>query len=111
MKMKRLIISHFPVNIFHRLFSSKNPPCFFFFFLAQSIAENSTIGSVVGLLNAIDEDFNQTLTYSTDNPHFSINQNQLILQTDLDADRQPVIPVTVRVFDNGQPATFVGFRL
>jgi hypothetical protein len=55
----------------------------------------------------MDDDFNQTLTYSTDNPMFNIINNQLLLRTSLNRDYQQVILLIIRATDNGQPPAFV----
>lgn len=78
-----------------------------FCFLAQSISENTTIGSIVGFINAIDDDFNQTLIYTTDNPAFNITNNQLILKTKLNYNKRQSISLVIRATDNGQPPLLV----
>ena len=55
----------------------------------------------------MDDDLNQTLTYTTDNPMFNIINNQLILKTKLNYDKRQFIPVIIRATDNGQPPLFV----
>lgn len=65
------------------------------------------MGSTVGFLNAFDEDRNQTLTYTTENAVFSIEQNRLILKTPVDYEKRQSIPVLIRVTDNGDPVAFV----
>jgi hypothetical protein len=55
----------------------------------------------------MDDDFNQTLIYSTDNPTFNIINNQLILKTPLNYDHRQSIPLIIRATDNGQPPEFV----
>jgi hypothetical protein len=77
------------------------------FILVQSVPENTTVGSTVGIVNAIDEDFNQTLNYTTDNPSFTIVGNRLILTTQLSYNKRQFIPIIIRATDNGQPTTFV----
>ena len=78
-----------------------------FSFLALSIPEDTPVGSIVGVLDALDDDFNQTITYSTTNPMFSIIHNQLVLEASLSRDYQHIIPLVIRAMDNGQPPTFV----
>lgn len=77
------------------------------FFIAQSVPESTAIDSTIGIINAIDDDFNQTLTYTTNNPMFKIVDNRLILTTKLNYDERQFIPITIRATDNGQPSTFV----
>ncbi len=71
------------------------------------IPEDTTIGSIVGLINVMDDDSNQTITYSTFNPMFSIANNQLILEASLNSEYQQIIPLVIRAMDDGQPPAFV----
>ena len=66
-----------------------------------------TIGSTVGIINAKDDDFNQTLTYVTDNPTFTIDGDRLILKGPLNHNKKPTIPILIRAVDNGKPQAFV----
>ena len=50
------------------------------------------------------------MIYSTDDSHFRIEANQLILQTPLDSDRRSILPIIIRANDNGQPSTSVCFH-
>ncbi|CAF1281839.1 unnamed protein product [Rotaria sp. Silwood1] len=74
---------------------------------SQVVPENTTIGSTIGIINATDVDFNQTLTYTTTNSIFTIVDNRLILQKKLSYDKRRFIPIIIRATDNGQPPTFI----
>ncbi|CAF3134551.1 unnamed protein product [Rotaria sp. Silwood2] len=71
------------------------------------VPENTTINSTISILNAIDVDFNQTLTYTTTNPIFTIVDNRLILKQKLNYDKRQFIPIIIRATDSGQPPTFI----
>ena len=83
-----------------------NQHCFLFY-SDEFVPENATIGSVISLISAMDDDFNQTLTYTVDNPVFSTINNQLILAQQLDYSHKPSIPIIIRATDNGEPPLFV----
>ena len=86
--------------------------CFFLFRATEnSIPENTTVGSVVALINGTDDDFNQTLTYTTENPAFTVVDNQLILKSPLNYAERQYVPVIIRATDNGEPSTFVSEEL
>ncbi|CAM4782539.1 unnamed protein product [Rotaria magnacalcarata] len=67
------------------------------------ISENTTIGSTIGIINVIDVDFNQTITFTTVNPIFTIENDRLILKRKLIYDIQQHIPIVIQATDNGQP--------
>ncbi|CAF1122720.1 unnamed protein product [Rotaria sordida] len=75
---------------------------------SQFVPENTTIGSTIGIINAMDIDSNQTLTYTTTttNSIFTIIDNRLILNKKLNYDKRQFIPIIIRATDNGQPPTF-----
>ncbi|CAF0726212.1 unnamed protein product [Adineta steineri] len=71
-----------------------------------SVSKDAEIGNIVGIINAMDDDINQTLTYTTTNPLFNIIDNQLILSSKLDHESRNSIPVYIRATDDGQPSRF-----
>jgi VCBS repeat-containing protein len=79
-----------------------------------SLAENSPNGTVVGTLNAFDQDIGQTLTWSITGGNtgnaFAINAatGQLRVNNSLmlDFETTPVFQLQVRVTDNGTPVQF-----
>ncbi|UJR34161.1 hypothetical protein I4U23_021569 [Adineta vaga] len=72
----------------------------------QSTPENTPVGSVIAFIDVHDDDINQTITYSTTNPMFTIKENQLILNSPLDHSLRENVSVYIRATDNGQPPTF-----
>ncbi len=79
---------------------------------ASSIAESQTTGAVVGTFTTTDPNSGNTFTYtlvtgagSTDNASFSINNNQLVLNTALNFENKSSYAIRVRTTDNGG-ATF-----
>ncbi|CAF4767763.1 unnamed protein product [Rotaria socialis] len=81
----------------------ENEPLFNLSLSNLVISENTTIGSTIGIINAIDLDFNQTKTFTTMNPTFAIEDNRLILKRKLIYDIQQHIPIIIQATDNGQP--------
>ncbi|CAF1591017.1 unnamed protein product, partial [Adineta ricciae] len=71
-----------------------------------SLYENATVGSLIATISALDDDANQTLTYLTSNPLFTIRNNELILNKALDHNLRETISVYIRATDDGQPPTF-----
>ncbi len=78
----------------------------------SSIAESQTTGAVVGNFTTTDPDSGNTFTYtlvsgvgSTDNAAFTINNNQLVLNTALNFEAKPTYAIRVRTTDNAG-ATF-----
>ncbi len=67
----------------------------------------TTIHLIVPFINGINEDFNQILIYTTNNTIFNIINNQLILKTKLNYNKQQFINLFIRAIDNGQPTLFV----
>lgn len=55
----------------------------------------------------MDVDFNQTITFTTNNPIFNITDNRLILNRKLSHEKWSFMPLFIRATDNGQPPTFV----
>ena len=62
---------------------------------------------MIATISALDDDVNQTLTYLTSNPLFTIRNNELILNKALDHNLRETIPVYIRATDDEQPPTFV----
>ncbi len=74
---------------------------------ASSIAESQTTGAVVGNFSTTDPDSGNTFTYSlvtgtgsTDNSAFTINNNQLVLNSALNFETKSSYAVRVRTTDN-----------
>lgn len=74
---------------------------------AGPVSDNTTVGSTVGYVNALDDDRNQTLTYTTENALFTIVDDRLVLKAPIDYEKRQHIPVLIRATDNGKPETFV----
>ncbi len=79
---------------------------------ATSLAESQTTGAIVGNLSTTDPNSGNTFTYSlvtgtgsTDNASFSINNNQLVLNTALNFETKSTYAIRLRTTDNGG-ATF-----
>ncbi len=74
---------------------------------ATSIAESQPIGSVVGTFTSLDPNSGDTFSYSlvagegsTDNAAFTINNNQLVLNTASDFETKSSYSIRVRTTDN-----------
>jgi hypothetical protein len=73
---------------------------------AYQVKENSPKGTLVGRLNANDEDTGQKLTYSltnSDKGRFYLKDNQLLKASAADYETAVKHVVTVKVTDNGNP--------
>ncbi|ATL48364.1 hypothetical protein COR50_15005 [Chitinophaga caeni] len=70
------------------------------------VDENVALGTTIGILSTADVDAGSTFTYSLpagilDNDYFSINGNQLNVNTALDFETKSSYQIRVRVTDNG----------
>lgn len=79
---------------------------------ATTLTESQTTGAIVGTLSSTDPNSGNTFTYSlvtgtgsTDNGSFSINNNQLVLNTALNFETKSTYAIRLRTTDNGG-ATF-----
>ena len=74
------------------------------------VKENSPKGTLVGRLNASDEDSGQKLTYTltnSDNSKFYLKDNQLLKASSADYETKAKHLVTVKVTDNGKSPLWV----
>jgi alpha-tubulin suppressor-like RCC1 family protein len=74
------------------------------------VYDTSPANTLVGTLGAVDEDANQTHTFSIEGeaPYFLIDGDQLLLATHIDCeDTGPQLAVTVNATDSGSPAESV----
>jgi len=86
--------------------NNKNDPPTDIQLSANTIAENSSIGSQIGLLTASDQDASETFTYalvsgtgSTDNASFKISGNKLLTNAALDYETKNTLSIRLRVTD------------
>ncbi|XP_052104048.1 protocadherin Fat 4-like isoform X4 [Mytilus californianus] len=71
---------------------------------AESIAENSPLGTAVGTLSAEDEDNGQTLSYlMCKGDFFSVTGNTVVVSGSVDYESTPSVTFQVRVSDDGFP--------
>ncbi|VDH93391.1 protocadherin Fat 4 [Mytilus galloprovincialis] len=71
---------------------------------AESIAENSPLGTVVGTLSAEDEDNGQTLSYlMCKGNYFSVTGNTVVVSGAVDYESTPSVTFQVQVSDDGFP--------
>ena len=75
--------------------------------VGQVVPENR-VGANLGRLTAVDPDPNDTITWTTADPRFLIQGDQLFLapKTSLDFEAASFVNVLVRATDNGTPALF-----
>lgn len=73
---------------------------------ASTLNENNTAGTLIGSLTAIDEDVNDTHTFSlvtgegdSDNASFDIVGNQLVASSPFDFETQPAVSVRIQTID------------
>ena len=78
------------------------------------VAENATLGTVIGSFAARDEDRRQKLSFSLvndDGGRFALNGDQLVTATSLDHEADKRHFITVAVVDNGYNALKVIFKI
>ena len=69
---------------------------------ANSLAENTPVGSFIGTLSAMDSDVGDVLTYSvSDNTHFEISGDSLLNKVVFDFETTPSYDLTLTVTDLG----------
>ena len=70
---------------------------------ANSLAENTPVGSLIGTISAMDQDVGDVLTYSvSDNTHFEISGDSLLNKVVFDFETMPnTYPITLTVTDAG----------
>jgi len=69
----------------------------------NKVIENTTIGTVVGTLSAIDEDANQTVTYSiVENEFFKILDDKLVVKSQINFEQTQNINIEITVTDQGE---------
>ncbi|CAF0955062.1 unnamed protein product [Didymodactylos carnosus] len=73
----------------------------------QSISENTPVNSTIAIIHAVDDDFNQTLTYTLDSPVFGIVGDKLVLKHPVNYETKKFYPLMIRATDNGHPPLFV----
>lgn len=75
--------------------------------IGQAVLENIP-GARLGRLNAVDPDPNDSIVWTTADPRFVIQGDQLFLapKTSLDFETASAVHVTIRATDNGSPSLF-----
>ena len=74
---------------------------------SSTVVENSTVGTVIGMLGAIDPDYGDTFTFELvagdgdrDNASFSVDGGQLIAMTGFDFEAEATRGIRIRVTDS-----------
>lgn len=80
-------------------------------FPAQSVAENSVLGTVVGSVSAVDLDAGQTLSFSVSKGgYFSISGDSVVVSGSIDFEMTPTVIFEVQALDNGFPPLSVSYH-